>query len=50
MEVVSVRAAVAFLGLLSALQLLRFLQGWDVIVNGVSIPAWAGAPGMSQSS
>jgi len=31
--------AVVFLGLLSALQLLRFLQGWEVTVNGVSIPA-----------
>ena len=33
--------AILFLGLLSALQLLRFLQGWEVIVNGVSIPTWA---------
>ena len=33
--------AILFLGLLSALQLARFLLGWEVIVNGVSIPTWA---------
>lgn len=33
--------AIVFLGLLSALQLVRFLQGWDVIVNGIAIPTWA---------
>lgn len=32
--------AILFLSLLSVLQLVRFLQGWDVIVNGVSIPTW----------
>ncbi len=32
---------IVFLGLLSLLQLVRFLQGWEVIVNGVSIPTWA---------
>ena len=32
---------IVLLGLLSALQLVRFLQGWEVIVNGVSIPIWA---------
>ena len=34
---------ILFLGLLSAVQLVRFLQGWEVIVNGVSIPTWASA-------
>lgn len=33
--------AIIFLSLLSVLQLVRFLQGWDVIVNGVAIPTWA---------
>ena len=33
--------AIVFLGLLSMLQLVRFLAGWEVIVNGVSVPAWA---------
>ena len=33
--------AILFLGLLSALQLARFLLGWEVVVNGVSIPTWA---------
>lgn len=33
--------AIFLLSLLSVVQLVRFLQGWDVIVNGVSIPTWA---------
>lgn len=33
--------AIVLLGLLSAIQLLRCLQGWEVTVNGVSIPIWA---------
>lgn len=35
--------AVILLGLLSALQLMRFLLGWEVLVNGVAIPIWASA-------
>jgi hypothetical protein len=35
--------AILFLGLVSALQLGRFLLGWEVIVNGVAIPTWASA-------
>ncbi|MCI4568992.1 hypothetical protein [Lysobacter sp. CFH 32150] len=31
---------IIFLSLLSVLQLVRFLQGWDVIINGVAIPTW----------
>ena len=31
--------AIFFLGLVSALQLVRLLQGWEVIVNGVSVDA-----------
>ena len=33
--------AIFFLGLVSALQLVRLLQGWEVVVNGVSVPLWA---------
>jgi hypothetical protein len=33
--------AIVFLGLLSVLQLVRFVQGWEVIVNGITIPVWA---------
>lgn len=32
---------VAFLALIAVLQLVRFLVGWQVMVNGVSIPVWA---------
>ena len=32
---------VVFLGLLSVLQLVRFVQGWEVLVNGSAIPVWA---------
>ena len=33
--------AVVFLSLIAILQLLRFVRGWEVIINGVSIPVWA---------
>ena len=33
--------AIFFLGLVSALQLVRLLQGWEVVVNGVPVPLWA---------
>ena len=32
--------AVVFLSLLALLQLLRFLSGWAVTINGVAIPVW----------
>lgn len=32
---------VAFLSLLALLQLVRVLLGWEVVVNGVTIPLWA---------
>lgn len=35
--------AVVVLGLLSAVQLVRFLQGWEVLVNGIAIPTWPSA-------
>ena len=34
---------VLFLALLSLLQLGRVVLGWEVIVNGVTIPLWASA-------
>lgn len=35
--------AAAVFGLVALLQLLRFVLGWEVVVNGVSIPLWASA-------
>ena len=35
--------AVVVLSLVAFLQLLRVLLGWEVTVNGVSIPFWASA-------
>lgn len=32
---------IVFLTLLALLQLTRVLLGWDVVVNGVSVPLWA---------
>jgi hypothetical protein len=34
---------VALLSIISVLQLLRFVLGWEVAVNGVRIPLWASA-------
>ena len=33
--------AVVLLSLIAVLQLLRFALGWEVMVNGISIPVWA---------
>ena len=33
--------AVVVFALVALLQLLRVALGWDVVVNGVSIPLWA---------
>ena len=33
--------AAALLLLIALLQLLRFIMGWEVTLNGVSIPVWA---------
>ena len=35
--------AVVLLSLIALLQLLRFTLGWEVMVNGISIPVWASA-------
>ena len=32
--------SVAFFSLIALLQLLRFTLGWEVTVNGVTIPVW----------
>lgn len=33
--------SIVFLALLSLMQLVRFLEGWDVVVNGIPVPTWA---------
>jgi hypothetical protein len=33
--------AVALFSLIALLQLLRFTLGWEITVNGVSVPVWA---------
>ena len=35
--------AALVLSLIAILQLIRFILGWDVSINGVSIPLWASA-------
>lgn len=32
--------AVVILSLISLLQLMRFVQGWEVSINGVIVPVW----------
>jgi uncharacterized membrane protein HdeD (DUF308 family) len=32
--------AIGLFSLIAALQLLRFILGWEVTVNGLSIPVW----------
>jgi len=33
--------AIVLLSLIALMQLLRFILGWQVTVNGVSVPVWA---------
>jgi hypothetical protein len=33
--------AIALFSLIALLQLLRFILGWEVTVNGVTVPVWA---------
>lgn len=33
--------AIVFLSLVAIMQLTRFVRGWEVMINGVSIPLWA---------
>jgi len=35
--------AVVVFSLVALLQLLRFVSGWEVTVNGITIPIWASA-------
>lgn len=35
--------ATVLLSLIALMQLLRFILGWQVTVNGVSVPVWASA-------
>ncbi len=35
--------AIVFLSLIAIMQLTRFVRGWEVVINGVSIPLWASA-------
>jgi len=32
--------ATIFLSLIAALQLMRFVEGWEVTVNGMIVPVW----------
>jgi hypothetical protein len=32
--------AIGFFSLIAVLQLLRFILGWEVTVNGLSVPVW----------
>lgn len=34
---------IVFLGLVASLQLVRSVMGWEVSVNGVSVPVWVSA-------
>lgn len=33
--------AIVLFSLIAFLQLLRFLLGWEIMVNGVTVPVWA---------
>lgn len=35
--------AVFFLGLVAMMQLVRSIMGWEVSVNGMSVPVWVSA-------
>lgn len=37
------RIAVVVFSLIAVLQLLRFILGWSVVINGVTVPLWASA-------
>lgn len=37
------RIAAVFLGLIATLQLVRSIMGWEVSVNGMSVPVWVSA-------
>lgn len=35
--------AIVLFALIALLQLIRFLMGWEVIVNGATVPLWGSA-------
>jgi hypothetical protein len=35
--------AIVLMSLIAILQFVRFILGWEVLVNGVSIPSWVSA-------
>jgi hypothetical protein len=35
--------AVSLLALGAVLQFVRFIQGWEIVINGVTIPVWVSA-------
>ncbi|RZA19829.1 MAG: hypothetical protein EOP93_07620 [Lysobacteraceae bacterium] len=37
------RLSILLLSLLALLQLVRFIAGWPVLVNGMVVPVWASA-------
>jgi hypothetical protein len=37
--------AIVVFSLVALLQLLRFVLGWEVMVNGMTVPVWASAIG-----
>lgn len=42
MKPFSTAGAIVF-ALVAVLQLLRFVSGWQIIVNGMNVPLWASA-------
>jgi len=34
------KIAIAVLSFISLMQLTRFIRGWEVLINGASIPVW----------
>ena len=38
------RVAVVVLWLIALLQLVRFIAGWQITVNGAAVPLWLSAP------
>lgn len=37
--------AIVFFSLIALLQLLRFVLGWEVMINGVTVPVWVSGIG-----
>jgi membrane associated rhomboid family serine protease len=39
-------AAAVLFGLIALIHLLRLIQGWPVLVNGMAVPAWVSVVGL----